>query len=167
MLIAIEGPDCSGKTTLFNALRGLLDARFVERLPLAPELFPHMNAVEARQIALWEALYDDSRTYISDRSCFVTGPVYNSIHSRPDLNFAPHWYQRVVVAYMNTHETAIRKRLGKRGDELFDIGKLKDTIYAYSQHVPKFRHFFCTDVDSFFANGAVHGIRRAAPPVVG
>jgi thymidylate kinase len=123
MIIAIEGVDCAGKTTLFNALRGRVPAVFVPSLPLPKELWPVMPWVELRQVSLWEHLYDQEKLYICDRSVFTSAPVYDALMRRPFLLDLAPWKPRVRVLYLHLDDDEIRRRFAERGDEHIGVSQ--------------------------------------------
>lgn len=137
MIVAIEGPDCSGKTTLFNALVGKVAACFVPGLPLDPRLLPVMDAVEERQIALWGALYDPAQLYICDRSVFVSGVVYAKLYNRPVPDVSA-WISRVRVLYMCTLPQVLMERYKERGDSLFDAANFDRIRKLYNDTISQF-----------------------------
>lgn len=123
MLIALEGPDRAGKTTVFNRLRKLIPAHFVPTMHITPALLACMGDVERRQIELWDALYDSDKLYICDRSVFVSAPVYDRLYGRPVTRFAACWYDRTKVLYFDAPAEVLRERHAATGDKLFDASK--------------------------------------------
>lgn len=118
MILAIEGPDKSGKTTLWRALKAALpSATFVGRLPLPPALFPVMASVELRDSVLWEALYDGSKLYVCDRHLAVSGRVYDAFYGRETLFDWRPWVGRTLVAFLRVDEAVLRERCRTEGDE--------------------------------------------------
>jgi hypothetical protein len=109
MLVALEGPDRVGKTTLFDALQGRIDAVFVPCIPMAAELMPFVDLLEPRTVALWKALYDPSKLYISDRCPFVSNIVYAQVYGRSPRSY-PDWYEEVSPVYLRAPARVLRAR---------------------------------------------------------
>lgn len=140
MIIAIEGPDRSGKSTLFEQLRRSLQwARFVPSLPMSPALFKHIAEVEARQACLWEALYDSRQCYICDRSLFVTGLVYDRIYGRPSMDIEL-WRPQIRVLYVEVPVEELQRRHAATGDPLFEADRYAEVIGVYNEIIQGFVH---------------------------
>jgi thymidylate kinase len=145
MLIAIEGMDMSGKTTLFRALRSLPELRrtaigvtFVPTMPLPRELWPAMHHVEVRQLALWDALYDPVKLYVCDRHVAVSAPVYDALHGRPMLVDIGPWVHRICVVYLEVPYETVQARYVTRGDQYFDPSKYAETKRLYTSVLARF-----------------------------
>jgi thymidylate kinase len=108
-ILAIEGPDRSGKTTLFNALKMRMPWARRLKLHTPPELFPYMRLVDERELTLMAAMYDPDVTYIMDRSVFVSGQVYAKNRGETPVNVAE-WRSEVYVAYLDVHTDILLRR---------------------------------------------------------
>jgi thymidylate kinase len=140
MIVALEGPDCCGKTTLFRALAGRLpEAVFVPSLPQSKELFAVMPAVEARQLALWDCLYDPSKLYVCDRHVAVSALVYDALFCRQAPPIADQWFREVRPVYLGVPLDELERRFAGRGDEYVDASMLARTLLLYSEVLKKFR----------------------------
>jgi thymidylate kinase len=140
MIVALEGPDCCGKTTLFRAVSGRLPgAVFVPSLPVTRELLTVMPAVEARQLALWEHLYDPSKLYVCDRHVAVSAPVYDALYCRQAPDIAQHWFREVRPVYLGVPLDELERRYALRGDEYVSKTTLARTLLLYSEVLKKFR----------------------------
>ena len=124
---------------LFNALRGKLDATFVPGLPIAKELFPVMKLAEDRQIALWEALYDQAKLYICDRSPLVTHNAYSMVYGRR-LVSSKLLQRETVVVYLYVPEAELKRRYSEVGDEHFNSKNYTAMHAAYNHVLRGFRH---------------------------
>lgn len=116
-IIAIEGPDCCGKTSLLKELKKMLPhLKYVSGLPLPMQLVPLMPYVEQRQEALWRQLYDPFIVYAMDRSFCVTAEVYSKLYKRPLLFDPAPWRREHVVVYLDVPSDVLRLRRERRGD---------------------------------------------------
>jgi thymidylate kinase len=136
-IVALEGPDRAGKTTLFNALRGRVDAVFVPSFPSSKELLPLMPLVDSRQIMLWEALYDPSKFYICDRTPFVSGPVYDKLYGRRSV-ISMKLLSELHVFYLRLSAEELCRR--NREDALFDNANYDRVVAFYDEEVERHRH---------------------------
>lgn len=133
MIVAIEGPDCCGKTTLWNALRDCVEgAKFVPRMHVTPALFPYMRDLTLRDVGLWEALYDPTQVYICDRSPFFSAKVYDRLYGREPLDLSK-WDDVVRVLYVRVPIEELRRRYAIRGDDLFDEGRFERLLQLYEE----------------------------------
>lgn len=139
MIIALEGPDRCGKTTLFLALQGRLKAKFVPGLPLHRSLMPVMSHVERRQDALWRMLYEPSRLYVTDRHLSVSSLVYSELYNRDpvDVRF---WYDKVQVLYLDVPTKELERRHKLTGDALFDFANYERVKRCYMKALQNFDH---------------------------
>lgn len=140
MIFAIEGPDCSGKTTLFNVLRGCVQATFVPSLPLAPPLLPLMHLVEQRHLALWDHVYDAERMYIMDRCPWVSAPVFDRLFGRLTTKVGDVWLERVCVVYLVASLDVLVARRTVRGDDVIADDQLERLVELYEARVELFPH---------------------------
>lgn len=112
MLVLIEGPDGCGKTTLFNALRGSVDATFVPNLPMR---CPHVPEMERRTEHLWWHLYRDDALYICDRGPVVSSLVYSKSQGRTCMDYS-RWRSRILVLYLDVSVEELSRRLALRDE---------------------------------------------------
>jgi thymidylate kinase len=118
MILAIEGPDCCGKSTLVELLKPHFPrAVFCGGLPLPSPLMPVMSYVEVRQEALWRQLYDPQKLYIADRSFTVSAQVYSRYFKRPLLFDPTPWIREQFIVYINVPTRVLESRMRERGDE--------------------------------------------------
>lgn len=143
MIIALEGPDCCGKTTAFEGLQtSLFGVTFVPGFPMPAELLPVMPAVERRMSMLWQVLADPLRTYVCDRHFSVSGRVYDELYGRQSL-LTPadvaYWQERVSVVLLCVPVTELQRRYANRADEHFDAANYERCVTAYDRAVAGFR----------------------------
>lgn len=144
MIVALEGPDCSGKTTLWNALKAcVVDARFIPKLSISKELLPHMKLVQQREAEMWESLYQRNTLYICDRHFAVSAPVYDQLYGRERVDYSK-WYHEVRVVFLATPLDELERRFAQRGDESIDMEQLKTLNNLYWRHVDNFKHIRLT-----------------------
>lgn len=86
-IIAIEGPDKCGKSTLFAKLRDadLLFARFTDVPPYGLRRMRIASELALRDLELWEALYDPKTLYVCNRHVIISDAVYSALYKRPRL----------------------------------------------------------------------------------
>lgn len=141
MIVALEGPDRCGKTSVFNAMRERYPdlAKYVPGLPLHAALFPHMAYVELRDSALWGALYDRDRVYVCDRHFAVSAQVYSSVHGRTCAVDCSAWKRELRVVYFDCPLSVLRERHAVAGDELFPAGMYAAVLEQYERALLQYR----------------------------
>lgn len=138
MIIAIEGPDKSGKTTLLEPLAKALQATIVRRFSTPPELMAAMPHVEVLYLQLFGELYDPSKIYVCDRSPTLSAQVYSKVFDRPSyIDVAP-WLGRQVIVYVKTHVNALMERHAKDGDDVFPVRLYERTVAEYEQRLKEY-----------------------------
>lgn len=163
MIFAIEGPDKSGKTTVFEQLRKHRPqlGRYVPALPLDPALLPVMHLVEQRQAHVWEALYDPKTTYICDRHFAVSGKVYDVFFGRPMQTAISAWDRRICILYLNVSLGTLHSRHANNPDEYISIDRvalLRDAYNSVLSH--------CREVISIDGNCTVEAIADAIAQII-
>jgi thymidylate kinase len=145
VILTLEGPDCSGKTTLFKQLSRILSTQWckLQSLPLHPDLFPHMLHVEERQLALWENLYVGQRI-LCDRHVCVSGHVYGELYGRQPLRRS-HIEHRMRVVHLVPPLPILQDRFAARGDEKQTIEDLPRLVELYDKHT---RGFNCLQLNT-------------------
>jgi thymidylate kinase len=140
VIIALEGPDKSGKTTVFHCLQAMrLRAKFVPSVPIHPDLMPVMHHVERRQADLWSLLYDKSKMYVADRHFAVSAPIYDAIFNRPVLNVSS-WIKELFVVYFDVPIPILEQRYRSVGDALFDAKHYAIAKRLYETAIRQFRY---------------------------
>lgn len=150
MILALEGPDRAGKTTMWTELQQHLRATFIPRLPLSSHLLPFMHLCEQRELELWKLLHRESELYVMDRSPFVSGPVYDRLYNRPS-NDVSYWYDRVKVAYVDTPLPELKRRYKATGDKLFAAGNYEAICAHYRDVLRDFEHIRITQTHEVVA----------------
>ncbi len=102
MIIALEGPDCCGKTTLFESLKGRVNAIFVPKIPRSTEAedWAHYNTMRA--------MYDPERLYIFDRSIFVSGQIYRQLAGKEPFDFP--WVPKIRALMLDEDIETLQSR---------------------------------------------------------
>lgn len=120
MIVAIEGPDRVGKTTVWRALMAEAEfagARFVPNVSADSALIGAGDAVqlasEMRVDAWWRALYVPRTLYVCDRCPFVSNLVYAVVHGRStgDRNDVLRaWADRLFIARLDADDDVLLSR---------------------------------------------------------
>ncbi len=127
MILAIEGVDGCGKTTLWKKLRETLyvpvngHILYPEFTPLGPKLFAVIEEVEFRESVLFRSLYERGTHYVFDRFFGVTGPAYalafGRMQTEEAFRRAHEWASETVVLYLDAPVEMLRVRLAARGGD--------------------------------------------------
>lgn len=136
MILALEGPDRAGKTSVFDALKGCVDAVYVPSLSL-PDGVP-AGLLVSKLAELWEQLYDDSRLYVCDRSLFVSGPVYAALSGSEFPYDWWKWKYRVRVVYIDAPDAVLEARCVATG-EPFDAARLHRLRECYAEVLKEYK----------------------------
>lgn len=133
MIVSIEGPDKSGKTTVFEEVKRRLagQAVFVPSIHTPKELFPVMPFVERRQSDLWELLYDPMKLYVCDRHVATSGAVYSVVMGRPLMVDLAVWKPRLYMAYIRVPLDELLRRHEAEPDEYLKHDQLSKCVSAY------------------------------------
>lgn len=144
MIIALEGPDKCGKTTLAR-WANLFDVKVVSYRPIGPRLFSCLPELERRNVETWEMFYDEGTVYVADRLDVVSGLVYGRVYGRPLLEFDfEWWFKRVFVVYVRVDVQELKRRLTKDGDELFDEKNYEAIVRGYEAEIQRWNHVIVT-----------------------
>lgn len=131
MILAIEGPDRVGKTTVFEELRlRMRGPVFVPNVPFDARLMPVIDLLQDRTIALWEALYDRTRFYVCDRVPFVGNIVYAHVYGRRVPSY-PKWEAEIRVVYLRATSEVLRTRPADPLPQNYD-----KVVAIYDQVIP-------------------------------
>jgi len=159
VIIALEGPDRCGKTTLFNALKKeLRDTAFVPSLPYGKELLPVMQYMEARAEALWRALYDPSRVYVCDRCFAFSNVVYGALYGREQLCDVSGWLPELRILYIDVPLKELERRYAEVGDDMFDAARYKDVLNLYEKFLPEYEHVRLDGTSNELVRNAVEAV---------
>lgn len=120
MLVAIEGPDRVGKTSVWRLLMAepeFVDARFVPNVSADGALLAAGDAVqlasEMRVNAWLQALHVPSVLYVCDRCPFVSNLVYAVVHGRdpaPRAAALSAWADQLFVVHLDASESLLVSR---------------------------------------------------------
>lgn len=114
MIFAVEGPDCAGKTTLFERLKPM----FQRAVRLPP--FNRRDISDdlgLRDLAAVEALVDPSEVYLFDRFPPVSAWVYAHMYGRPVPDVS-RWLPCTIVLLLLPDVDTLRRRAEARGETL-------------------------------------------------
>lgn len=138
-ILALEGPDRCGKTSVFLGLQGRVDATFKPSYSIHPDLFPHMQHVDVYEAAIWQSLYV-KQLVIADRFFAVSAQVYAAIHGRPPFALHNMWKREVIVVYFDVPVEELRRRHAATGDPQFDIERYSEVKRLYEVTIRKFKY---------------------------
>ena len=133
MIIACEGADRSGKTTLLRPLATALQAKLITRLETSKETAKCWSYIEPVYLHLLECLYDPSITYVSDRSMTVSAQVYSAVFNRPCLIDPTPWYDRETIVYVDTPIGVLCERCRAENNDVFPEALYERTIAEYER----------------------------------
>ncbi len=140
MIVCIEGPDRSGKTTLLKPLTAALGAISITRLETSKESAKHWPWIEPVYLHLLEQMYFPSLTYVTDRSMTVSAQVYAAVFNRPVLFDPAPWRSREVIVYVETPLSVLQQRWQEEGgNEVFPVGMYQRTIDEYERVLKDYR----------------------------
>lgn len=120
MLVALEGPDRSGKTSVWRALvqdSELFAVRFIPNIEADSVLLHAGDAVQLaseQRVDAWLRAFHESRTvYLMDRCPPVSNLVYAVVHKRDvDSRWRTFswWSQHLFVVHFDTDEAVLKVR---------------------------------------------------------
>jgi len=149
MIVACEGCDCSGKTTLWRELCERLPwaAHVKYRSPRGADF--HQQAVAGNMcFELWKCLYDPDKLYVCDRFGPVTSAVYDSVFDRePSCEQRGFWDKDLLVLFLDPGDEELLRRRRARGAEEFDDEALLRVAERYRQVIRDFDHVQVASVD--------------------
>lgn len=141
MIIALEGPNRSGKSTVFRYLQSTFaGVRYVGRVPTPVTLLKHMEYVEQMQEGLFRELYQANETYVTDRNFCVSSLVYSEYGSRPSLIDVNSWLSHLRVIYIDVPVSVLQQRNNEstQPDLQVDFVRLKriyENVISLFHHV--------------------------------
>lgn len=140
MIIAIEGPDRAGKTTLFHNLRKYegINAFYVPNVPTTLALLAGIECAERKCVAILEGMYDERALYVFDRCPIVSNLAYAFKYKRETedkLRLAANWKGEIRVVYL----TALAEDLKARRADDID-GDVEASMKAYDETMRYFTH---------------------------
>lgn len=140
-IIAIEGPDKCGKSTLFEQLRdsGLLAAKYVHLPSFSKRRMHIASELALRDLELWEALYNPRQLYICDRHVIISDAVYSKLYGRSTLRnsvLAPH----LGVLYI---DIVIEELVHRHSVCCEDVQKVDTYPRVKELYTEVLKHFVC------------------------
>lgn len=138
-LIAVEGPDLAGKTTLVSNLR----SRFQKEEPRRAAVYgPHVCFTNSIALAEQMSRPDFTGSLVLDR-CWVSEYVYSRVYGRVDvMSDAEAWLLGLLYSHigallivLDVTDDILRQRYGKFGDDSHDLDVVLDTASVYRRHV--------------------------------
>lgn len=136
IFVVIEGPDCSGKTTLIARLEELFDLKSEKNLRMTSH--KEMTAAFAEDL-----VFNHPRKtkvgILKDRWQYPSDIIYEEIHGRKPsrlLEWEPTLIRQfvegnVLFLYVKASPDELIRRLGERGDEEMDEAKLRAAALVY------------------------------------
>lgn len=140
MIIALEGPSRSGKSTIFRYLQSTFaGVHYIGRVPTPKQLLPYMEYVEVIQEGLFRELYQADKVYVTDRNFCVSSMVYAQLNSRPSLIDVKPWLSHLRVIYLDVSVGMLQLRNNEstQPDLQVDFVRLKQ---IYEDVLPTFHH---------------------------
>lgn len=142
MIIAIEGPDRSGKSTLAQLLAHRLKETPVKCIlswGLPKELVPVLSHFEQKQEQLWWELYNPRQLYVCDRHVAVSAPIYDRLFERQCLVDWKRWTMQIHVLYVEVPIAELERRHRATNEQNFPIEHYKQVRELYAEHLLHFR----------------------------
>lgn len=133
MIISLEGPDRSGKSTLLEPLANALRTPHIIRKWVTAEVQPHLPLAETIYLQLFAEMYSPRLTYVCDRSPTVSAQVYSRVFERQCRIDPKPWYAREVIVYVNTPIEELQRRHALTGDDCFPAALYQRVIDTYSR----------------------------------
>lgn len=139
MIICIEGPDRSGKTTLLLPLAAALNATPITRLETSAAAAKAWPYIEPVYLHLLEQLMQPGVTYVTDRSMTVSAQVYAAVFRRPLLFDPTPWWTRELIVYVDTPLDVLRSRHKAEDSSVFPVELYERTIAEYKRVLKDYR----------------------------
>lgn len=137
-IVALEGPDRCGKTTMLkNLTEHIHAARMCPGLPYMENLLDRASMVEARQEGLWRQLYVATQRYVLDRSFTLTPEVYSKLKSRPLLLDPVPWRAEQLIIYIEVPLDELLARHRAAPDK-FNVDEYEALLAAYESVLPSY-----------------------------
>lgn len=141
-IVAIEGPDKCGKSTLFQALKQLewpVPPQFIETPSYGKERMHVAAELSLRELEMWETFYRPDTLYVCNRHVLVTERVYSWLYNRKVLRSS--WLQEeVLVAYLDVPVEELQRRHSLCREEIQDPSKYETVRHIYHRVLERFAH---------------------------
>lgn len=138
MIYVLEGPDRSGKTTLFN---GIVCCRKLQMPKLSKQAFQHIVEIEAIELSMWNAMYVGQELLL-DRSLFISGRVYAKLYGRNQVD-ASGWHNKITVLYLDAPLSLLLSRT--RTDDKFDNANYQRLLELYEEELKSWPRLYRLD----------------------
>lgn len=168
MIIAIEGQDGSGKSTVFNHLNRIFHgAEFIQFKETPKEYIDNIGVLEPFMFKLFEQMYDPAKVYICDRFFSVSSRVYarmrNTVSVFEDVGLDAWVMPEMHVIWLDQRvEIMWTRRLSQ--DENWDR-VLREAYRAIMKEInPASLHI--VDTEPGIAK-TVHGVVRIVEGIIG
>lgn len=132
MIICIEGPDRSGKSSLLFPLAQRLGIQPITRLETCKTTAKCWPYIEPIYLHLLEQLIGD-RSVVCDRSMTVSAQVYSRVFDRLCLIDPTPWYERETILYLDTPIDVLQSRARVEGNDVFPLELYERTIDEYQR----------------------------------
>lgn len=141
MIIAFEGPDGAGKTTLFNLARNQFLGIYVPKRVFPAHLEPFLEELDQFTLPLWRALRDTKMRVFTDRCMWVSSPVYSNMYDRPMHDLCTEEFIRdLFVVYVRVPAEELVARNAQTEREVLTLESANRLLSLYDEHIQQFRH---------------------------
>jgi len=142
VIIAIEGPDGSGKSTVVTHLDRLFrGAQVIQFRETPKEYIQHINILEPFMFQLFAQMYDTAKVYICDRFFSVSSRVYARIRDEKsvfdEINLDAWAMTELHVIYLDQRVEAIWERENRPSSINDDRGNWDRQLRATYKEIAK------------------------------
>lgn len=141
-IVAIEGPDKCGKSTLYEKLKALAwlnPPQFVNPASYGKDRMHMAEVLSVRELEMWEALYDPSRLYVCNRHILITDAVYSEMYNRKKLRDS--WLEmHLFVLYIDVPLEELVRRYKESSEDIQDPRRYQEARTLYWKALSNFQH---------------------------
>lgn len=119
-IVAIEGPDKCGKSTLFAKLQNcgaFPGAKFIDAPSFKREQMCIAHILAARDLQMWELFHDPRQLYVCNRHTITSDAVYSALYCRPGLRPSP-LEADIGVLYIDVRTEELQRRHSECKEEV-------------------------------------------------